>query len=80
LTLAARCGAPYVLRLPRLDESFRVYDAPAVLVLVRRSASWEIQDLFTPRHQDARKALQDLAGLVALREIFVPPPVNAGAW
>lgn len=80
LTLAARCGAPYVLRLPRLDESFRVYDAPAVLVLVRRSASWKIQGLLTPRHQDARKALQNLAGLVASREIFVPPPVNAGAW
>jgi hypothetical protein len=32
-SLAARCGTPYALRLPRLDESFRVYDAPMVWVL-----------------------------------------------
>ncbi len=35
LSLAQRCGTPYALRLPRLDESFRVYDAPQTLVLVR---------------------------------------------
>ncbi len=35
LSLAQRCGAPYALRLPRLDESFRVYDAPTVLLAVR---------------------------------------------
>ncbi len=34
LSLAERCGAPYALRLPHLDESFRVYDAPPVLLLV----------------------------------------------
>jgi hypothetical protein len=36
LSLAERCGTPYALRLPRLDESFRVYDAPTVLLLLRR--------------------------------------------
>lgn len=36
LTLAQRCGTRYALRLPRLDESFRVYDAPQTLVLVRK--------------------------------------------
>ncbi len=36
LSLAERCGMPYALRLPRLDESFRVYDAPVVLLLLRR--------------------------------------------
>ncbi len=35
LPLATRCGAPLALRLPRLDESFRVYDAPLVLLLVK---------------------------------------------
>ena len=35
LTLEERCGTRYALRLPRLDESFRVYDAPVVL-LIRR--------------------------------------------
>jgi hypothetical protein len=30
--LAARCGTPLVLRLPRLDESYRVYDAPTVVI------------------------------------------------
>ncbi len=35
-SLAERCGTPYALRLPRLDESFRVYDAPAALLLKRR--------------------------------------------
>ncbi|MGC9399734.1 MAG: hypothetical protein ACP5HM_11425 [Anaerolineae bacterium] len=34
-SLAARCGARWALRLPRLDESFRVYDAPLTLLLVR---------------------------------------------
>ncbi len=34
LSLAERCGTPYALRLPRLDESFRVYDAPPVLLLI----------------------------------------------
>ncbi|MGC9396949.1 MAG: hypothetical protein ACP5J4_19055, partial [Anaerolineae bacterium] len=34
LSLAERCGTPYALRLPHLDESFRVYDAPPVLLLV----------------------------------------------
>lgn len=34
LSLAERCGTPYALRLPRLDESFRVYDAPPVLLLM----------------------------------------------
>jgi hypothetical protein len=33
LSLAERCGTRYALRLPRLDESFRVYDAPPVLLL-----------------------------------------------
>ncbi len=32
-TLAERCGTPYVMRLPALDESFRVYDAPLTLVM-----------------------------------------------
>ena len=32
VSLAERCGTPYVLRLPWLDESFRVYDAPVVIV------------------------------------------------
>jgi hypothetical protein len=31
--LAARCGTPLALRLPRLDESYRVYDAPTVVVV-----------------------------------------------
>lgn len=35
LSLAERCGTPWALRLPRLDESFRVYDAPVVLLLLR---------------------------------------------
>lgn len=39
LPLAVRCGTPDALRLPRLDESFRVYDAPAVLLLVRPATS-----------------------------------------
>ncbi len=30
-SLARRCGTRYALRLPRLDESFRVYDAPTVI-------------------------------------------------
>ncbi len=34
-SLPARCGVPYALRLPRLDESFRVYDSPTVWVFVR---------------------------------------------
>ena len=33
-SLAERCGVRYVLRLPRLDESFRVYDAPTVVVAI----------------------------------------------
>jgi 4-amino-4-deoxy-L-arabinose transferase-like glycosyltransferase len=32
-SLAKRCRTPYALRLPRLDESFRVYDAPMALVM-----------------------------------------------
>jgi hypothetical protein len=32
---SARCGTRWTLRLPRLDESFRVYDAPIVVLLVR---------------------------------------------
>lgn len=36
VTLAKRCGTRYVLRLPALDESFRVYDAPMTLVMDRR--------------------------------------------
>jgi hypothetical protein len=35
ISLPACCGTPYTLRLPRLDESFRVYDAPTVWVFVR---------------------------------------------
>ncbi len=35
-TLASRCGTRYALRLPRLDESFRVYDAPLVVLLKAR--------------------------------------------
>jgi len=34
-SLAVRCGTRWALRLPRLDESFRVYDAPVTLLLVR---------------------------------------------
>jgi 4-amino-4-deoxy-L-arabinose transferase-like glycosyltransferase len=33
--LTERCQTPYVLHLPRIDESFRVYDAPMVVVLQR---------------------------------------------
>ncbi len=36
-TLAERCNAPAVLRLPRLDESWRVYDAPIVLLAIKTS-------------------------------------------
>lgn len=32
-TLAARCSAPLAWRWPGLDESFRVYDAPTVVLL-----------------------------------------------
>ncbi|MCJ7550113.1 MAG: glycosyltransferase family 39 protein [Anaerolineae bacterium] len=32
-SLAERCGTQYALRLPRLDESFRVYDAPLTVIL-----------------------------------------------
>ena len=35
-SLAERCGTPWALRLPRLDESFRVYDAPLVVIAVKR--------------------------------------------
>ncbi len=35
LPLSARCGTRYALRLPRLDESFRVYDAPSVLLALK---------------------------------------------
>ncbi len=35
VNLAERCGVPFALRLPHLDESFRVYDAPVVLLAVR---------------------------------------------
>lgn len=34
ISLAERCGTRYALRLPALDESFRVYDAPTTLLLV----------------------------------------------
>jgi hypothetical protein len=34
ISLAERCGTPYALRLPALDESFRVYDAPTTLLLL----------------------------------------------
>ena len=34
ISLAERCGTPYALRLPALDESFRVYDAPTTLLLM----------------------------------------------
>ncbi len=36
LSLAERCDTRYALRLPHLDESFRVYDAPSVLLLLRK--------------------------------------------
>jgi len=36
LTLAERCGTRWALRLPRLDESFRVYDAPTTLLLFQK--------------------------------------------
>ncbi len=39
-SLAQRCGTRYAVRLPRLDESFRVYDAPMVLVLLHPDV-WE---------------------------------------
>ncbi|MGC9346652.1 MAG: ArnT family glycosyltransferase [Anaerolineae bacterium] len=32
--LTERCGARWALRLPRLDESYRVYDAPLTLLLL----------------------------------------------
>lgn len=32
-SLAERCDTPFALRLPRLDESFRVYDAPTTVLL-----------------------------------------------
>ncbi|MBN1250360.1 MAG: glycosyltransferase family 39 protein [Anaerolineae bacterium] len=35
VSLAARCGTPLALRLPHLDESYRVYDAPLTLLLIR---------------------------------------------
>ncbi|OQA94159.1 MAG: hypothetical protein BWY25_02916 [Chloroflexi bacterium ADurb.Bin222] len=35
LSLAERCGTPWALRLPHLDESFRVYDAPVALLALR---------------------------------------------
>lgn len=35
--LAARCGTRYALRLPKLDESFRVYDAPLTLILMKET-------------------------------------------
>jgi len=35
-SLAERCGTRYALRLPRLDESFRVYDAPLTLILAEQ--------------------------------------------
>jgi len=34
-SLAERCGTPFALRLPRLDESFHVYDAPTVTLFVK---------------------------------------------
>ncbi len=33
-SLAARCGTRFALRLPHLDESFRVYDAPMTFILL----------------------------------------------
>lgn len=33
-SLAERCGTRWVLQLPRLDESYRVYDAPLTLLLL----------------------------------------------
>lgn len=36
LTLAELCGTRWVVRLPRLDESYRVYDSPLALVLWRQ--------------------------------------------
>ena len=33
LSLQERCGTPFVFRLPRLDESFRVYDTPMVILV-----------------------------------------------
>jgi hypothetical protein len=33
--LEQRCGTSQVLRLPRLDESYRVYDAPVVLLALK---------------------------------------------
>lgn len=35
VSLAQRCGTKWAMRLPRLDESYRVYDAPLALVLTR---------------------------------------------
>ncbi|MGC9468052.1 MAG: hypothetical protein ACP5HS_05645 [Anaerolineae bacterium] len=35
LSLAERCGTAQALRLPRLDENFRVYDAPMTIVLIK---------------------------------------------
>ncbi len=36
LTVAQMCGTRWAVRLPRLDESYRVYDAPLTLLLWRR--------------------------------------------
>ncbi len=33
-SLASRCGTRFALRLPHLDESFRVYDAPMTFILL----------------------------------------------
>lgn len=35
MSLAKRCGTRFALRLPRLDESFCVYDAPMVLLVLK---------------------------------------------
>ncbi|HOT91820.1 MAG TPA: hypothetical protein PLJ78_10030 [Anaerolineae bacterium] len=42
LSLAERCGTRYALRLPHLDESFRVYDAPMVLLLTPRTPRYSM--------------------------------------
>lgn len=33
--LKERCNTPFVLRLPQLDESFRVYDTPTTILLLK---------------------------------------------
>lgn len=85
LSLAQRCGAPYALRLPRLDESFRVYDAPTVLLaLGPRLLDLETQDRlshanFISRSQDAAQSEPlaiEVSPIVAFQIFDAPLPFS----